>query len=59
MSADATTRLTAAGWVSLRTGRWTHPDLPTQAGRRRPFSTEQALTLLDASEAVAAAEVTA
>ena len=41
-------RLINGGWERLRSGKWIHPGLPTTAGRRRPFTTEQALTLLDA-----------
>ena len=47
-----TRRLFAAGWVAIRNGRWTHPDMPSTAGRRRLFTTAQALTLLDASDTV-------
>lgn len=44
--------LIAAGWNKFRNNpnqdKWWHANLPTLNGRRRPFSTDQALTLLDA-----------
>ena len=54
-------KLLAAGWRIIRvhadgSARWTHADMPSINGRRRLFNTEQALTLLDASNAAQEAE---
>jgi len=47
---DDQARLITAGWRKLRSGKWTHQCLQVQAGRRRPFSEAQALTLLSAED---------
>lgn len=41
--------LVAAGWSVTRSGRWSHPDLPGEHGRRRLFDEGEALTILDAA----------
>ena len=45
-------RLVAAGWQTTLSGRWHHADIPCMYGRKRLFTTNDALALLDASDAV-------
>jgi hypothetical protein len=40
--------LVTHGWQQSLSGRWWHPSMPTQNGRRRLFTTADALALLDA-----------
>lgn len=41
-------RLVDAGWKQALSGRWFHDNVPAVAGRRRLFTTGDALALLDA-----------
>lgn len=44
-------RLVSAGWKQTVSGRYVHPNLaPVGAGRRRPFTEAEALTLLDSTD---------
>lgn len=40
-------RLLQNGWIEVRGNRWTHPELPALAGRRRIFHQAAALARLD------------
>lgn len=49
---DEHLHLIANGWRRLRSGRWTHHALSSPgAGRRRPFTTDQAITIQKAADA--------
>lgn len=41
-------RLIAAGWTHTRSNRWTHPAFAATNTRRRLFTLDNALALLDA-----------